>query len=607
MLKRLKRLTFGGIMRKLSLSWMVTAAVLYLRLPGELRTLDSLEGLESTPFWLTVLIISGLTAVLAGMSMLWNTERAERWGIAAAFLLLAGAALGASMTVSFAVAVSLVGGAILVYARWGRAGRITLSPGTVAAGLGVGLFFFIAVWTVCRYRSFSSPTYDFGIFSQMFHNMKECGLPLTTLERDGLLSHFAVHFSPVYYLFLPVYCIFPRPETLQVLQALVMALAVIPLWKLCGKVGLRKWVAVCVCGMLVFFPAFSGGAGYDLHENCFLTLFILWTFYGIEAKCRWLTYVFAGLTLLVKEDAAVYVCVIALWLCVSAFTGDGRDRKSRLIDGLCLGAVSLAWFLGITAWLNKYGDGVMTYRYGNFMFGDSDSLWAVVKAVIINPMKALFECVDSEKLKYIGLTLLPLGCIPLFTRKYERYILLIPYILINLMSDYAYQHDLFFQYSFGSTAFLLYLSVVNLADLPGVKKQLLAAGLSLAVGVSCFCGVVVPRAVRYMSLTAENAGHYARLRATLDGVPKWSSVAASTFFTAYLSSREELYDVGHSSKEHLLGCEYIVIDPKDGSRLKKYVSGEEEDALSLFEELMEENGYEKILSYGDSVWVYCRS
>ena len=104
-----------------------------------------------------------------------------------------------------------------------------------------------------------------------------------------------------------------------------------------------------------------------------------------------------------------------------------------------------------------------------------------------------------------------------------------------------------------------------------------------------------------MSLTADNAGHYARLRATLDGVPKGSSVAASTFFTAYLSSREELYDVGHSSKEHLLGCEYIVIDPKDGSRLKKYVSGEEENALSLFEELMEENGYEKIPQIGNAI------
>ena len=29
------------------------------------------------------------------------------------------------------------------------------------------------------------PTYDFGIFAQMFHSMRTTGLPITTLERDG--------------------------------------------------------------------------------------------------------------------------------------------------------------------------------------------------------------------------------------------------------------------------------------------------------------------------------------------------------------------------------------------------------------------------------------
>ena len=74
------------------------------------------------------------------------------------------------------------------------------------------------------------PTFDFGIFSQMFHQMRTTGLPVTTVERDGPLSHFAVHVSPIYYLLLPFYCIYPKPVTLQVLQAAVLASAVIPLW-----------------------------------------------------------------------------------------------------------------------------------------------------------------------------------------------------------------------------------------------------------------------------------------------------------------------------------------------------------------------------------------
>ena len=89
----------------------------------------------------------------------------------------------------------------------------------------------------------------------------------------------------------------------------------------------------------------------------------------------------------------------------------------------------------------------MTYRYDNFIYDDSASLVTVIKAVVMNPMKALFECVDEEKLKFIGQTMVPLLGLPLLTRRFERYILLIPYVLINLMSDYQYQHDIFFQYT----------------------------------------------------------------------------------------------------------------------------------------------------------------
>ena len=71
---------------------------------------------------------------------------------------------------------------------------------------------FVIGGTVCRYLLNWSSTFDFGIFSQMYYYMKETFLPLTTCERDGLLSHFAVHMSPAYYLFLPIYWLFPKSD-----------------------------------------------------------------------------------------------------------------------------------------------------------------------------------------------------------------------------------------------------------------------------------------------------------------------------------------------------------------------------------------------------------
>ena len=70
-------------------------------------------------------------------------------------------------------------------------------------------FSFTAVMTVLRYRLNYASAYDFGIFSQMYYYMDKGLSPLTTCERDGLLSHFAVHLSPVFYLLLPFYKLVP--------------------------------------------------------------------------------------------------------------------------------------------------------------------------------------------------------------------------------------------------------------------------------------------------------------------------------------------------------------------------------------------------------------
>ena len=62
----------------------------------------------------------------------------------------------------------------------------------LAAAAGIW-FLFTASMTILRYRLNYASAYDFGIFSQMYYYMDKGLTPLTTCERDGLLSHFAVH------------------------------------------------------------------------------------------------------------------------------------------------------------------------------------------------------------------------------------------------------------------------------------------------------------------------------------------------------------------------------------------------------------------------------
>lgn len=607
-LKR-KGIYWGDIIRHFILSWVLSVAVEYILLSNELRALGTLSGLKEMSF-VRVLYVTAISAViLFFISLKKDIAKFERYGILILYTILAVLSLEASFTWAYLVVCILIFAGLLVYCVYGY-NRLESCENTesetqiknpqkkvflwITVGISALLFLIASVWTVLRVSTFSTPTYDFGLFAQMFYYMKETGLPLTTLERDGLLSHFNVHVSPIYYLMLPFYLLVPTPATVQVLQAAVIVSAVIPLWKICKNKKFPNWQIMIMSIILLTYPAFFGGMSYDVHENCFLTPLILWIFYGIEKRNMCIISVFSILTLCVKEDAAVYVAVIALWLIVNSILHHKKQENKMLITGIVVFIVSLIWFFAVTSYLSNVGDGVMTYRYKNFMYDDSSSLVSVIKAVMMNPMKAVFECVDIEKVEFITLTLLPLLGLPFITRKYDRYILLIPFILINLMSDYRYQHDIFFQYCFGSIAFLIYLTIVNLADLKIDKIRVVALIVSAVICVSSFGLFILPKAYRYVDKCVSNHEEYDEMREKLSAIPKDATVGSTTFYTTYLSQRKNVYDVKYCSTEHLLSCDYIVF-------------GIAEKGLNHIRNILEFNGYEIVDSMDNDFVIYRKS
>ena len=99
---------------------------------------------------------------------------------------------------------------------------------------------YLSIVVAYKVKTFDGSTFDIGIFSQMFHRMSTDLTAITTLERDRVLSHFAVHISPIFYLMLPFYKFLPHVETLEVLQIWVVFSAVIPLRLLLKRLNLSK-------------------------------------------------------------------------------------------------------------------------------------------------------------------------------------------------------------------------------------------------------------------------------------------------------------------------------------------------------------------------------
>lgn len=410
----------------------------------------------------------------------------------------------------------------------------------------------IAAITCLRYKNFISPNYDFGIFCNMFHYMRETGLPLTTCERDGLLSHFAVHISPIFYLLLPVYFVFPSPLTLQIGQAVVIASGVIPVVLIARQLGLSKKASTVAGFIYCLYPALNTGCFYDIHENCFLAPILLWMFYFFEKKKYIPMYIFALLVLMVKEDAAIYVCIFALFIILS---------RKKYLHGAILAGASIAYFLIAVKILNSFGDGAMVNRYSNLIFDPEDGVFGIIKTGLFNPgffLTQLFttKTATFDKFIYFIQMLLPLGFLPFCSKKPSHWLLLSP-MLMNLLTYYVYQYDITFQYNFGHSAFLIYAMLVNLPDLKMPTRRTL---LSIGAAACCFLYIstVLPKLDSYAENYKKNKETYAQIEEILDTVPKDASVNAVSKFVAHMADREIIYQTEyHGNKPDV---DYVVLD-----------------------------------------------
>jgi len=428
----------------------------------------------------------------------------------------------------------------------------------------------------------------------MFENMAKTGLQITSVERNIHMSHFAVHFSPVYYLLLPVYMIFRSPESLLVMQAAAVALGVFPLALIAKKFKLPNINILLIIITYLFYPALSGGLFFDFHENKFLTVLILWLMYfmisvtsgsGNSKKLiKYIfIYVFAVLILIIKEDSFLYVFCMALYMIT--LKKDGRFVRWNIVNGTALAGVSIIYFLFSTYYLRTYGLGVMTYRYDLFLRIGEDGFFAMIVNVMKNPALLLDSLISvPEKLEYILYMLIPLCFLPFVSKRFNFILLIVPMIIMNLATDYIYQYDVNFQYTYGVTALLFFLAVKNLSK---IDRRHIA---KICVAMACF-SIILFTSKTFNRIHSYNFVYYTyrddfiETEEMLRQIPMDASVSSNTFIVPHLIKRENVYMVDLFTHEYFAyDTDYIINDLRSVS-VSEY---------KRFLDKIDEKGYKKI-------------
>lgn len=440
--------------------------------------------------------------------------------------------------------------------------------------LSIVYVFYLCVVVYYKVKTIEVSTFDIGIFSQMFERMNTDWTPITTLERDRVLSHFAVHVSPIFYVMLPVYKIFPFVETLDILQVLVAFSAIIPLKLLLTKLKLSQLTNILIVAWFVLFPVITTAGGTHLHENCFLTALIFWLFYFIVSERKLGIIGSTLLLLLVKEDVFIYVISIgAYFLLQKRFTLSKTTKVRILLADIIL---PLVYFVFAMYLLSVYGEGGMVSRFDTYLQNGESGLLMVLKNLLTHPEYVISTIFTAKRLGYLFLMLAPLCFLPLVQRSWENYLLALPLVVINLLPNWPYQYDIGFQYSYGSAALLFLMAILSLEELYLHKiLQEKFVVLTVAIGI-VVSGILLHQLTHKWSFNIgyyhQNKQNFDDIRSTLESLPAESSVVAEHPYTSVLKKHQKLYDIFyHNGQKVDSSIDFVVIPRKSKDTSELYV------------------------------------
>lgn len=196
--------------------------------------------------------------------------------------------------------------------------------------------------------------FDFGIYDQAIWNVSRFSPPIIEHHIVGGKWIFADHFNPSLFLLSPFYWLSTKNETLLVVQAVVVGLSGVVLYRI-GKHLLKN--RLFALGILICYLLFLGlqnAVISDLHDLTIMTLPLMLTFWAIIHKKVWLYFLFLFITLGFKESTFLLGAGIG----ISIFF----LRKEWFKIGLVTIALSLIWgYISIKVIIPSFSNGIYAY------------------------------------------------------------------------------------------------------------------------------------------------------------------------------------------------------------------------------------------------------
>jgi uncharacterized membrane protein len=405
---------------------------------------------------------------------------------------------------------------------------------------------FMSFYTVRWHHKLQTHNFDLSINNNlMFRGLKGHFLSSPVVFPDDPGRYLATHAKIGQYLFLPIYALFPRPETLLVIQAAFVGLAALPLYAFARR-HVSEWLAAGVSlAYLAYFPMHSANF-YEVKWLLPATFFVFATVWAADAE-RW---VLCGLAfvpaLIMREDMPIGLAVVGTFLLLSGY----RPRA-----GLVMAVVSTAWFVVIRfVIMDRAGTWWFPSMYKGLWAEGGHGFTSVIETIVTNPVFVLSKIVVQDKLIYLLHLFVPLAFLP--ARRWYLWAAFIPGTILTLLTtDYGPTVTYSFEYVMYWTPYLFLATPLALAairdsgDRGRPRMHAATVSMLLASAVLSFNYGAFARRDDFkggffhvnFSYTPAERKRYDDLLKVIRLIPKDASVAATENVGPHVSSRESMY------------------------------------------------------------------
>lgn len=287
----------------------------------------------------------------------------------------------------------------------------------------IGYTLFFTTQLTLHYHSYGSRAFDLGNMGQAIWNSAQ-GNWFHQTNQPGATNRLSLHVEPILIPISWIYYFYPQPEILFLLQSIIVALGVIPMYALAHLKLNSKGLALIFGLIYLMYPPLQAATLLDFHAVTLTPTFLLTAFYFLETKRPHLFALFSILAISCKEDITLLVLMFGLYALVI-----NRQYKIGLFTiGACFAWAFVAVF--IIPPMFAQTDNIHWNRYYHLGSSPLD----IVFNMILQPTIFINHLYSIKAWDYFKLLLQPTAYVALLSP--ATLLLALPSYGINLLSNF---------------------------------------------------------------------------------------------------------------------------------------------------------------------------